>query len=269
MDHPESYRGGSAAESVVQTAPFPYIEPPHMLSGWSLNTGGESVDRALIVVAKEPEAGKTKTRLSPPLSGTQAAELYRRFLLDTLELMLRVEIAQPLLAYTPDEAEPFFRRFAPSGFELVPQVGADLGERLDHVLAQCLREGYRQAVVMDSDSPTLPVDTLRQAFRELDDPGVDVVLGPCEDGGYYLIGVKAPCPALFQGIAWSTPTVVAETLDRTRDQGLQVTCLPCWYDIDTYADLQRLAEELHSLPEDLARHTRALLANRLISRSSL
>ena len=115
------------------------------------------MDRALIVVAKQPQAGRTKTRLSPPLSGQQAAELYRCFLLDTLELMTRIEIAQPILAYTPDEAEPFFRRFAPPGFEFTPQVGAGLGERLDHVLADCLQNGYGQAVVMDSDSPSLPV----------------------------------------------------------------------------------------------------------------
>jgi rSAM/selenodomain-associated transferase 1 len=222
-----------------------------------------TLDRALIVVAKEPEAGRTKTRLSPPLSGEQAAALYRCFLLDTLELMLRVESARPILAYTPDEAEPFFRRFTPPGFELTRQVGADLGERLDNVLAHCLQSRYGQAVVMDSDSPTLPLDTLRQAFRELDDPGVDVVLGPCEDGGYYLIGLKAPCPALFRGITWSTSTVTEETLQRAQEHGLRVSCLPRWYDVDTYRDVRRLAEELRSLPEDLARHTRAILANGL------
>ena len=218
------------------------------------------MNRALIVVAKEPQAGKTKTRLSPPLSGRQAAELYRCFLLDTLELMLRVGIAQPILAYTPDEAEPFFRDLL-AGFEFTPQVGADLGERLDHALTHCLEDGYSQALVMDSDSPTLPLDILEQAFRELEDPDVDVVLGPCEDGGYYLIGIKAPCPALFQGIAWSTSTVTVETLQRAEEQGLRVVRLPEWYDVDVYEDLQRLAKELRALPDDLAQHTRAFLSN--------
>jgi rSAM/selenodomain-associated transferase 1 len=219
------------------------------------------VDRALIVVAKEPQAGKTKTRLSPPLSGQQAAELYRCFLLDTLELMLRVEIAQPILAYTPDEAEPFFRRFAPPGFAFTPQVGAGLGERLEQVLAQYLCNGYGQAVVMDSDSPSLPLSVLAQAFQELENPDVDVVLGPCEDGGYYLIGLKVPCPALFQEITWSTSAVTAETLQRAAEHNLRVARLPEWYDIDVYEDLKRLAEQLCSLPEDQARHTRAILAN--------
>lgn len=218
------------------------------------------MNRALIIVAKQPEAGRTKTRLSPPLNGQQAAALYHHFLLDTLELMQQVEIAQPILAYTPDEALPFFRDLAPDGFEFVPQVGPDLGERLHNVLSACLQNGYQQAVVMDSDSPTLPVDTLRRAFRELDEPATDVVLGPCEDGGYYLIGLKEPCADLFRGVPMSTPQVAAETLQRAQEQGLRVAQLPQWYDVDLYADIQRLDEELCALPDDRARHTRAFLA---------
>ncbi len=218
------------------------------------------MNRALIIVAKQPEAGRTKTRLSPPLNGQQAAALYHHFLLDTLELMQQVEIAQPILAYTPDEALPFFRDLAPDGFEFVPQVGPDLGERLHNVLSACLQNGYQQAVVMDSDSPTLPVDTLRRAFRELDEPATDVVLGPCEDGGYYLIGLKEPCADLFRGVPMSTPQVAAETLQRAQEQGLRVAQLPRWYDVDLYADIQRLDEELCALPDDRARHTRAFLA---------
>jgi rSAM/selenodomain-associated transferase 1 len=215
----------------------------------------------LVVVAKEPSVGRTKTRLSPPLSGQQAAELYRCLLLDTLELMKRVEGVQPIIAYLPPEAEPFFRRIAPPGFDFVPQVGADLGDRLDNVLTHCLQKGYRQAVVMDSDSPTLPMVYLRQAFRELDDPNVDVVLGSCDDGGYYLIGLKSPCSALFQGIVMSTSTVVTETLARAQEQGLRVACLPHWYDVDTYEDLERLIEELLLQPDHLAQHTRTFLSD--------
>jgi glycosyltransferase A (GT-A) superfamily protein (DUF2064 family) len=96
-----------------------------------------------MVVAKKPSIGRTKTRLSPPLSGQQAMELYRCLLLDSLELMKRVEGVQSIIAYLPPEAEPFFRRLAPPGFDFVPQVGADLGERLDNVLTYCLQKGYR------------------------------------------------------------------------------------------------------------------------------
>jgi rSAM/selenodomain-associated transferase 1 len=214
-----------------------------------------------MVVAKEPSVGRTKTRLSPPLRSQQATDLYRCLLLDTLELMRRVKGVQPIVAYLPPEAGPFFRRFVPPGFDFVPQVGADLGERLDNVLTYCLQGGYHQAVVMDSDSPTLPVAYLRQAFRELGDPNVDVVLGPCDDGGYYLIGLKSPCSALFRGIVMSTSTVVTETLARAQEQGLRAARLPRWYDVDTYEDLERLTEELLSQPDHLAQHTRTFLSN--------
>jgi rSAM/selenodomain-associated transferase 1 len=218
------------------------------------------MDRALVVMAKEPLAGRTKTRLSPPLSGQEAAELYRCLLLDTLELMRQMESAQSIIAYSPHGAEPFFRRLAPPGFNFIPQVGSDLGALLDSVLTHYLQNGYRQVVVVDSDSPTLPEAYLRRAFCELDDPSVDVVLGPADDGGYYLIGLKAPCPALFRGIAMSTSTVVEETLERAREQGLRVVCLPRWYDVDTCEDLDRLIEELASKPDHLAPHTRTFLA---------
>jgi rSAM/selenodomain-associated transferase 1 len=214
-----------------------------------------------MVMAKEPLAGQTKTRLSPPLSGQEAADLYRCFLLDTLELMQRVEGVQPIIAYHPDEAAPFFRRFAPSGFAFIPQVGADLGERLDHALTHCLQGGYRQAVVMDSDSPNLPLDVLQQAFQTLDDPTVDVVIGPCDDGGYYLIGLKAPCAALFREVTMSTATVRAETEQQAQAHGLRVARLPTWYDVDTYDDLLRLRQALAAQPAPCARHTWAFLSH--------
>jgi len=172
-----------------------------------------------------------------------------------------LESVQAIIAHLPPKTEPFFRRIAPPGFDFAPQVGADLGERLDNVLTYCLQKGYRQAVVMDSDSPTLPVAYLRQAFRELDDPTVDVVLGPCDHGGYGIIRLKSPCAALFRGIVMSTSTVVTETLERAREQGLRVACLPGWYDVDTYEDLERLIEQLLSQPDHLAQHTRTFLSD--------
>ena len=218
-------------------------------------------DRALIVMAKAPVAGRTKTRLSPPLSGQQAADLYRCLLLDTMGLMARVSRAarvQPIVSYHPPDAEPAFARLAPPGFAFLPQVGEDLGERLHNTLDECLRGGYRQVVVMDSDSPTLPVAYLEEAFAALD--GADVVLGPCEDGGYYLIGLKAPCAALFHGIVMSTATVLEETLQRAREQGLRVVCLPTWYDVDNFEALTRFVADLAAQADHQAPHTRAFLA---------
>jgi rSAM/selenodomain-associated transferase 1 len=220
-----------------------------------------TVKRALITVVKRPEAGATKTRLCPPLSPQQAADFYYCLMRDTLALMARVPDVKPIVAFTPLEAEDYFLNLTSDSFELIPQRGRNLGERLDNVLTTYLQRGYSQVVVMDSDSPTLPITCLGQAFGELDDPTVDVVLGPCEDGGYYLIGLKAPCSALFRGIVMSTPTVTVETLERAREQGLKAVCLPRWYDVDTPENLERLIEELRSRPDHPAKHTKAFLQN--------
>ena len=107
----------------------------------------------------------------------------------------------------------------------------------------------------------LPLATLQQAFRTLDDPAVDVVIGPCDDGGYYLIGLKAPCSALFREVTMSTATVRADTQQRAQEHGLRVVCLPTWYDVDTYKDLLRLREALAAHPDHPARHTRAFLSH--------
>jgi rSAM/selenodomain-associated transferase 1 len=221
---------------------------------------GGSLRRALIVVAKEPAPGKTKTRLSPPLSPQEAMDLYGCFLQDTLALMARVETdgVERVIAYAPAGAQAYFRGIAPNGFVLVPQDGKDLAERLDNVLTFHLKNGYGQAVVMNSDGPTLPVECVTHAFELLNEPCVDVVLGPSEDGGYYLIGLKRPCSALFD-VAMSTTSVLQETLGRASQQGLRVACLRHWYDVDTPQDLQRLRAELDTLPEGTAPRTREFL----------
>jgi len=216
------------------------------------------VNRALIAVAKRPQAGRTKTRLCPPLSPQQAAELYSCFMVDTLALMARVDSVDPIVAYAPLSAETYFRQRVAPSFALLPQVGKELGERLNHVLNRCLDMGYEQVAVMNSDSPTMPRHHLRQAFALLDRPEVDVVLGPTDDGGYYLIGLKRPCPRLFD-VTMSTTSVLQETLALARAEGLRVECLPSWYDVDTVHDLNRLVAELASLPEDVAPETRRFL----------
>ena len=214
--------------------------------------------RALIVMAKEPIPGQTKTRLSPPLKQADAAELYHCFVLDTLDLMTRVGGVEPIIAYSPRTAESFFRGIAPPGFSLLPQVGSNLGQRLDHVLTRCLQDGYGQAVVMNSDGPTLPVRHLRRAFQDLDDPEVDVVIGPSDDGGYYLLGLKRPCPELFE-VAMSTPRVLQDTLELARRLGLRARSLDTWYDVDNQVDLDRLASELSQSERPVASMTRRFL----------
>lgn len=213
--------------------------------------------KALLVVAKRPAPGQTKTRLSPPLSPEQAAALYDCFLRDTLDLIRQVPGVQPVIAYLPLAEKAYFTDLAPD-FQLLLQEGTDLGARLDHALTAYFQFGYTRAVIMDSDSPTLPANCLVAAFKALAE--ADVVLGPCEDGGYYLIGLNRPTPRLLRGVQMSTPRVVADTLALAAEEGLRVGLLPTWYDVDDVGALARLAAELSQSPTTIARHTRAFFA---------
>jgi uncharacterized protein len=216
-----------------------------------------STKNALIVVAKQPAPGQTKTRLSPPLTPEQASALYECFFFDTLDQMRQVDAVQRVIAYLPMDAHEYFYRFAPD-FELVPQNGPDLGSRLDHALTDYLSQGYERVVIMDSDSPTLPSAYLSQAFTALSD-GADVTLGPCDDGGYYLIGIKKLSPRLLREVQMSTPTVAADTIALAEEEGLRVSLLPTWYDIDDASSLIRLMKEIERLDSQFAIHTRRFL----------
>ncbi len=188
-----------------------------------------------MIMAKAPRAGEVKTRLCPPLSLADASELYRRFLLDKIDQVRALRTASPAIAYTPADAN-------------------SLGELLD--------QGYRGALAIDSDTPTLPLGFLEQALDLLTTPEVDVVLGPTEDGGYYLIGLRTVYRELFDAMAWSTSLVLPDTLRRADAKGLRVACLPPWYDIDTPDDLARLRMALAASDGDSPRHTRAFFLER-------
>jgi hypothetical protein len=220
--------------------------------------------KSLFVVAKQPAPGQTKTRLCPPLAGETAAALYECLLRDTLDLMRQVAGVQCGIAYLPEDATGYFRALAPDML-LVPQQGANLSERLAHVLNDALLGGATQAVVMDSDSPTLPAAYVQQAFSELDG-AADVVLGPCDDGGYYLIGLKQPHLRLLREVTMSTPNVVRDTLALADELGLRSVLLPQWYDVDTAQELVRLQEELAHADPAVAPATRRFLSVEALER---
>ncbi len=215
-------------------------------------------DAILVVMAKEPAPGRTKTRLCPPLKPVEAVALYQALLQDTISLAAGLDGVDLAIAVTPPEALPVFRRLSPRDALLLPVQGRDIGDCLDQTMSNLLAGGRTAAVALNSDGPTLPPDYLRQAFLELEQ--ADLVLGPCTDGGYYLIGLKQPRRELFEGIDWSTDRVTAQTLDRARDQGLRPALLPPWYDVDTAADLERLWAELAGLPPEALPHTRSFHA---------
>ncbi len=218
--------------------------------------------QAVVMMAKMPQAGEVKTRLCPPLTLGAAAELYRGFLLDSIAKIATLDKAQPVISYAPASGEVFFAEIAPDWTRL-PQTGADLGARMHHCFDQLLTQGYDHVLLTGSDLPTLPLAIFRQAIGLAASPQNDVILGPSEDGGYYLMGLRAPCPDLFDNMVWSTPEVLAETVRRATRLGLRIAYLPTWYDIDTPADLPRLQAAL-TLPYTQAlHHTRAFFASRL------
>ena len=215
---------------------------------------------AVVVFAKAPRAGAVKTRLCPPLSPAAAARLYHCFLLDVLERVRALGGITPVIAYAPRRAREFFAATQP-GMRLVPQGGGDLGARMARVFERLFACGFAPVVILGADSPTLPLRHLRAAIRLLVRGTHDGVIGPSEDGGYYLIGLRAPCPALFSGISWSTGRVLAQTLAKARRTGRRLRRLPPWYDVDTIEDLRRLAVELRRT-RGLAPRTRRVLRTR-------
>ncbi len=210
----------------------------------------------LAIMAKAPRAGDVKTRLCPPLDPAGAAELARAFLADAIALAGALP-ARHAMVYAPPESRSLFAALAP-GFALVRQRGEDLGARMLHAFEDLLADGSPAAVLIGSDIPTVPREHLEAALLRVAD--ADLVLGPSEDGGYYLIGLREPRPELFRDMAWSTSTVLDETVDRARGLGLEVALLPSWFDVDTEADLERLEASLVAAPG--AAHTRAFFAAR-------
>jgi rSAM/selenodomain-associated transferase 1 len=152
--------------------------------------------------------------------------------------------ADAITVYTPIGAESAFDDLLPTGFALLAQRGDLFGERLLHAVVDLLRLGYESCCLIDSDSPTLPQSLLIETIEELHRPGDRVVLGPADDGGYYLIGMKRAHPRLFAEISWSTEKVLSQTIERAREMDLDVALLPAWYDVDDAGTLRRLCGEL-------------------------
>lgn len=220
--------------------------------------------QALVIFAKAPQENCVKTRLVPPLTPAQATELYRCFLRDTYANVNQLQNASTIVAYTPAGTEHLFTELLP-GCQLLLQEGEGFGPRLFGCFQSLFAQGYQSICVMDTDSPTLPHEVVARGFQALESARDTVVLGPSADGGYYLIGLNAPHPALFENISWSTSRVLAETVAQAQALGLQIERLPQWYDIDTEAELRILQRELEQQGTGGygAPYTRAVLARYL------
>jgi len=218
----------------------------------------EQLKKAMLVFAKRPLPGKVKTRLVPPLSPEDAADLYQCMLADVLGMAAKLPGLFLCLFYEETEgAHEYFTGIAP-GMTSLPQRGKDLGEKMADAFCVVFAMGYEAAVVIGTDAPDLPPYYIEETFGRLESGKCEAVFGPCEDGGYYLLGITRLHRVLFRDIPWSSGAVLRESLKRAEEVGIDVSLLPMWHDVDTAADLERpelLAEE------NEAPRTRKFIAN--------
>jgi rSAM/selenodomain-associated transferase 1 len=207
---------------------------------------------AVAIMAKASVAGTVKTRLVPPLSHQEAADLNTSCLADVAANIAAAATRAPIqgfAAYHPTGSERFFEKLLPEGFKLLPPREPTIGRSLFHAARDLLAAGYGSVCLVNADSPTLPTDVLVEAVHRLLAPGDRVVLGPAADGGYYLIGLKHFHRRLFEAIAWSTERVYRQTIMRAGEIGVPVVSLPEWYDVDDEETLAVLGRELLRDPD--------------------
>jgi rSAM/selenodomain-associated transferase 1 len=197
--------------------------------------------RQLGVFAKYWEPGAVKTRLAATIGSERAARVYRAFLAATLRRM-ESQADRRVLAYTPTEQRAEFAAIAASPWILWDQGGGDLGQRMGRYFDDARHHAVARTVLIGSDSPTVPLDYIHDAFRMLET--TPVVLGPSGDGGYYLVGIAGDVPPLFENITWSSADVWRQTTQRLCQLGCPYAELPRWYDVDDVQQLLRLQAEL-------------------------
>lgn len=217
-------------------------------------------------MAKASVAGIVKTRLVPPLTYEEAAELNTCCLADTAANVVAAAEQVPIqgfAAYHPPGSEAFFDDLLPDEFDLLPPREPTIGRSLFHAAQDLFAAGYGSVCLVNADSPTLPTEFLVETVLRLQAPGDRIVLGPAADGGYYLIGLKQFHRRVFEEIDWSTERVYRQTLDRADELGVQVASLAKWYDVDDEATLAMLGRELLLGPRAVRRypapHTTAFL----------
>jgi hypothetical protein len=208
-------------------------------------------------MAKYPEPGQVKTRLASAIGPQAACTLYRAFILD---LAWRLEPLGFPITWAHWPAEAAFASLV-AGARCVAQEGRDLGDRMAHASAAVLAADPTPVLVIGTDSPHLPLAALKEAANALAGDA-DVVLGPAEDGGYWLVGLRTPTPGLFEKIAWGDASVFTETLERAEDLGLRVHVAAGTFDVDEPDSLEELRAVLRRGEVDLPRTARLLGVSR-------
>jgi uncharacterized protein len=201
--------------------------------------------RALLLFARLPRLGQVKTRLMPRFSPEEALAFHRALLIDSLELLRRcgASVGAEYRLFLSEDGELDSGIVAHLGAATTRiQQGADLGERLHHAFRECLEDGYREIIVLGSDSPHLPAAYVIRAFDELGK--AEVVVGPARDGGYYLLGATRLHTVLLNDMPWGTSQLYRETVRRARREGISISSLPAWYDVDLPESVVQLWQDL-------------------------
>jgi hypothetical protein len=199
----------------------------------------------VMVMVKVPRAGFVKTRLSPPMTEVDAAKLAERFVQDVINNALRV-VRELIVAYAPADGRETLQALLPRGLLWLEQEGESFGERLEAAIARAFEQGFGPVIVLGADSPTLPESFIETACAALACDEADVALGPTADGGYCILGLRAPDSNLLRDVRWSTSQAFQDTAANARRAGLRLLQLPTWRDVDTFQDLLQLRDELFS-----------------------
>lgn len=214
------------------------------------------MDQALLLFAKVPRPGAVKTRLTPVLTFSEAAQLYSAFLRDALRQGEQLE-ADVYLYLSPPLPEDGLD-WVPSAVSVREQQGDSLGARMKRAFQDTLNARYERVLLMGTDHPTLPSSFVAQGFQALQTPH-SVCLGPTKDGGFYLIGMNRFYPRLFENMSYSHPRVFSQTLARASRTDAHLTVLPRWYDVDGPPDLDRMRSDLEARSAE-APNTRRVLS---------
>lgn len=192
---------------------------------------------ALIIMTRIPIAGMTKTRLMKILTGEECARLHRCFLLDLFKMVNELrEIADIYVTYTPENSLYLVEDIVPGFIDSFPQEGHELGDRMDNAIQKLLNKGYSKVVLIGSDIPSLQAEDIKKAYDELE--GNDICLGPTNDGGYYLVGMKKGCKDIFgSNLKWGYKSVFEATVSIANNLGLTVGLTTKLGDIDEKEDI--------------------------------
>ena len=213
--------------------------------------------RTFGVFCKHPQPGERKSQLAENV-GPELSDSLNQAFLDDLTLEFRGVGERRVLGFAPADAENHFEPFSRFGYHLWPQPDGDLGERMSAFFTMALQADEDCAVLIRSDCPTIPIEYVMMAFKQLED--VDCVIGPATGGGYYLVGLRRPIPDLFRDISWQSSSILSQTVQRIADSDLTLSLLPPWYDIDNIDDLWMLAGHVRAMTRSGVTHPCPLTA---------